>query len=152
MKPTKPGDAGTASTGSKGIASFAMARYTIAEAPDTSALLQSAKSEPKEVEDLDADLKIGSMVVGSMGVDSMGMPLYVPTNGEIVENEGVPEKVYATWLKDQLESENAFLQLPFTILVLLSFSVLGIAHLTQYSVLSVEWSLEFDIIENANFA
>lgn len=60
--------------------------------------------------------------------------------------------VYLSWVKNELDSENACLELPFTMVLLISFSCLAYLHLHQDQVLAVEGSLRFDIEENANFA
>jgi len=64
----------------------------------------------------------------------------------------VQQSVYLRWIKHQLDSESACLELPFTIMLLVSFSGLALYHLKQDIVFSVEEAIEFDIVENANFA
>jgi len=70
---------------------------------------------------------------------------------EEVEDK-LPLGVYLKWVKTELENEQACLELPFTIILLLSFSALAYLHLKQASVFNVEGAVEFDIMENANFA
>mmetsp|Transcript_29682 Transcript_29682/g.54020 ORF Transcript_29682/g.54020 Transcript_29682/m.54020 type:complete len:891 (-) Transcript_29682:54-2726(-) len=64
----------------------------------------------------------------------------------------VEEWIYVKWIKGQLDTENACLELPFTITLLVSFSCLALMHLSQQKVFAVERAVELDIIENANFA
>eukprot|EP00746_Dinoflagellata_sp_MGD_P085766 gnl/MRDRNA2_/MRDRNA2_33937_c0_seq2.p1 gnl/MRDRNA2_/MRDRNA2_33937_c0~~gnl/MRDRNA2_/MRDRNA2_33937_c0_seq2.p1 ORF type:complete len:966 (+),score=177.31 gnl/MRDRNA2_/MRDRNA2_33937_c0_seq2:160-2898(+) len=74
------------------------------------------------------------------------------TVDEMVEKEGVELHTYLSWIKSELDDENACLELPFTIILLISFSCLAIMHLAQHRVFSLEETIEFDIKENANFA
>jgi len=55
-------------------------------------------------------------------------------------------------VKNELDSESACLELPFTLLVLVSFSVFALLHLKQHETYVVEGSWKSDIEENANFA
>lgn len=64
----------------------------------------------------------------------------------------VEQSIYLKWIKNQLDGESACLELPFTIMLLLSFSGVALYHLKQDMVLAVEYAIEFDIAENANFA
>lgn len=64
----------------------------------------------------------------------------------------VPEGVYIQYVKNELDSESACLELPLTILLLLSFAGLAVFALSQDKVYSVEEAIVFDIQENANFA
>jgi len=59
---------------------------------------------------------------------------------------------YLTWIKNQIDEENACLELPFTLMLLISFSLLSLLHLKQDRVFVVENSLKFDLEENGNFA
>eukprot|EP00927_Polykrikos_kofoidii_P019342 TRINITY_DN19030_c0_g1_i2.p1 TRINITY_DN19030_c0_g1~~TRINITY_DN19030_c0_g1_i2.p1 ORF type:complete len:866 (-),score=138.98 TRINITY_DN19030_c0_g1_i2:486-3083(-) len=71
---------------------------------------------------------------------------------EIVSTDGVPQSVFLRYIKSEIENEQACLELPLTILLLISFSVLAVTLLRQDQVLAVEHAIEFDIGENANFA
>eukprot|EP00927_Polykrikos_kofoidii_P019341 TRINITY_DN19030_c0_g1_i1.p1 TRINITY_DN19030_c0_g1~~TRINITY_DN19030_c0_g1_i1.p1 ORF type:complete len:860 (-),score=125.80 TRINITY_DN19030_c0_g1_i1:263-2842(-) len=71
---------------------------------------------------------------------------------EIVSTDGVPQSVFLRYIKSEIENEQACLELPLTILLLISFSVLAVSLLRQNQVLAVEHAIEFDIGENANFA
>eukprot|EP00746_Dinoflagellata_sp_MGD_P152328 gnl/MRDRNA2_/MRDRNA2_83580_c0_seq3.p1 gnl/MRDRNA2_/MRDRNA2_83580_c0~~gnl/MRDRNA2_/MRDRNA2_83580_c0_seq3.p1 ORF type:complete len:863 (+),score=149.05 gnl/MRDRNA2_/MRDRNA2_83580_c0_seq3:151-2739(+) len=71
---------------------------------------------------------------------------------ERIAQEGIQQGIYLTWVKGELDNENACLELPFTIILLLSFSCLAVMHLRQDRVYSIEEAIEFDIVENANFA
>jgi hypothetical protein len=68
------------------------------------------------------------------------------------QRRGIPLGHYMTYVKDQVDKENSCLELPMTIILLLSFSALAIMHLKQDKVFAVEGALRFDIEENANFA
>lgn len=68
------------------------------------------------------------------------------------EDIKVPQKVYLKWIKNQMEDESACLELPLTIILLLSFSVSAVFHLKQDTVFSIEHGIKDDIVENANFA
>ncbi len=71
---------------------------------------------------------------------------------EELKQEGVVEKIYANWLKKELDDESACIELPFTILILLGFTILGTMRLRQHEVFAVEQAIAQDILENANFA
>jgi len=64
----------------------------------------------------------------------------------------VPQKIYLKWVRQQLEDEQACLELPLTILLLFSFSVMAVLSLNQDAVYAVEQAIEQDVIENSNFA
>jgi len=66
--------------------------------------------------------------------------------------ETVELGVYLGWVKSELDNESACLELPKTIILLMSFSILAIMHLKQDKVFSIEEAIRFDIEENANFA
>lgn len=68
------------------------------------------------------------------------------------EGDKVRLGLYMHWVKTELENESACLELPFTIILLISFSVLAYLHLQQAAVFNVEGLVKFDIEENANFA
>ena len=61
-------------------------------------------------------------------------------------------KVYLDYLKWEIDTESAFLELPLTILVLVSFAMLAMNILHQEQLYAIETAIERDIIENANFA
>lgn len=69
-----------------------------------------------------------------------------------VEEEGVAQSIYAQWIKDELQKEEACLELPFSIVFLTCFAMFALFYLSQHMVILVEDSIETDIIENANFA
>jgi hypothetical protein len=75
-----------------------------------------------------------------------------PKADKVVLDQGVEMNVYLEFIKNELETEANCLQLPMTILLLLSFAFLATAHLGQKQIYAVEESIEFDITENANFA
>jgi len=69
-----------------------------------------------------------------------------------LHRDGVKQSIYANWIKKELDSERSCLELPFTIVLLLSFSIMALKHLGQDEVLKVEDAIVNDIVENANFA
>ncbi|CAE6955787.1 Gars1 [Symbiodinium natans] len=71
---------------------------------------------------------------------------------ESIEEDGVAEKIYANWIKEELQKEAACLELPFSVVFLASFACFALGYLAQDVVMSVENSIETDITENANFA
>ncbi|CAJ1350550.1 unnamed protein product, partial [Effrenium voratum] len=74
------------------------------------------------------------------------------TYEDIVESEGVKQSVYLDYLKSEIDTENAFLELPLTILVLVSFAILAMNVMHQEQLFALEEAIERDLIENANFA
>jgi len=68
------------------------------------------------------------------------------------EEVTVPQNIYLKWVRQELEDEEACLELPFMILVLVSFTLMAVLSLNQHLVLSIEQAIEQDIRENANFA
>lgn len=71
---------------------------------------------------------------------------------ESLEENGVAESIYANWIKEELQKEEACLELPFSVAFLAAFAFFALGYLAQDVVMSVENSIETDIIENANFA
>eukprot|EP00434_Breviolum_minutum_P035410 symbB.v1.2.031347.t1/scaffold3626.1/size81632/4 len=71
---------------------------------------------------------------------------------ESLEENGVAESIYANWIKEELQKEAACLELPFSVAFLAAFAFFALGYLAQDVVMSVENSIETDIIENANFA
>lgn len=60
--------------------------------------------------------------------------------------------IYLSYVKNELDNENKCLELPFTFMLLMSFSYLALLHLSQSRVFIAEDAFVFDIEENANFA
>ncbi|CAK9060672.1 unnamed protein product [Durusdinium trenchii] len=82
-------------------------------------------------------------------------PLLNPSQGEAASEkpkDGVQLGIYLSWVKTELDNENACLELPFTLLVLISFSVFALLHLRQHETYVVEGFWKHDIEQNANFA
>ena len=71
---------------------------------------------------------------------------------EIVMTEGVPQSTYLGYIKRELDNENACLELPLTIIMLVSFLTLALFLLNQSQIFAVEEGVFLDIEENANFA
>lgn len=72
--------------------------------------------------------------------------------GKEKEKDQIRLGTYLTYVKSELENESKCLELPFSFLLLISFSLMALLHLGQDKVYTVEQSLRFDIVENANFA
>ena len=66
--------------------------------------------------------------------------------------EGVPQSTYLGYIKRELDNENACLELPLTIIMLVSFLTLALFLLNQSQIFAVEEGVYLDIEENANFA
>ncbi|CAJ1413661.1 unnamed protein product, partial [Effrenium voratum] len=66
--------------------------------------------------------------------------------------QAVPQKIYLKWVRQELADERACLELPFMIIVMISFTLMAVLALNQHTVLSVEQAIEQDILNNANFA
>ncbi|CAE7362846.1 unnamed protein product, partial [Symbiodinium necroappetens] len=64
----------------------------------------------------------------------------------------VPQSIYLSWIRQELDDEQACMELPFMILVVISFTLMAVLALSQHVVLSVEQAIEQDIMQNANFA
>lgn len=71
---------------------------------------------------------------------------------KVVAEDGVSQSVFLTYIKGELDSESACLELPLTILILVSFSILAMKLLRQDQIYALEDAIEFDISQNANFA
>mmetsp|Transcript_53689 Transcript_53689/g.125139 ORF Transcript_53689/g.125139 Transcript_53689/m.125139 type:complete len:839 (-) Transcript_53689:163-2679(-) len=76
----------------------------------------------------------------------------IPKEKEELSEFTVPQSIYLSWIRQELDDEQACLELPFIILVLLSFTFMSVLALSQHVVLSVEQAIENDILNNANFA
>jgi len=66
--------------------------------------------------------------------------------------DGIELGSYLAWVKNELETEAACLEMPFTFVLLISFSMLALLHLKQDRTFTVEGTWKFDLEENANFA
>eukprot|EP00930_Biecheleria_cincta_P068799 TRINITY_DN56629_c0_g1_i1.p1 TRINITY_DN56629_c0_g1~~TRINITY_DN56629_c0_g1_i1.p1 ORF type:complete len:895 (+),score=178.65 TRINITY_DN56629_c0_g1_i1:33-2717(+) len=83
-------------------------------------------------------------------------------HGSLIANHGIADLnehpgavelgTYLSWVKVELEHEAACLELPFTIILLISFSMLALLHLKQESTFVAEGAWKSDIANNANFA
>lgn len=68
------------------------------------------------------------------------------------DEQGLPMGMYLNWIKKEIDREQSCLELPLTIILLVSFSLLAMTHTQQHQVFAVEQAIEQDILENANFA
>ncbi|CAE8693926.1 unnamed protein product [Polarella glacialis] len=75
-----------------------------------------------------------------------------PPEFRATEEFSVPQNIYLSWVRQELDDEQACLELPFTILLLMSFAFMAVLGLSQDVVFSVEQAIEQDIVVNANFA
>lgn len=65
---------------------------------------------------------------------------------------GVKEGIYTKWIESELTKEEYCLELPLTILLLISFSVMALYHIHQPTISVMEEAIITDIVDNANFA
>jgi len=70
----------------------------------------------------------------------------------VARDHGVPSKILVEYLKSEIAEAEACRTLPFTMLLVISYALMAIAHDDAPNVRSVQDSLREDIIENANFA
>lgn len=68
------------------------------------------------------------------------------------EGTGTELGIYLAWVKRELDEESACLELPFTLLLLISFSVFALLHLKQHDTFAVEGAWKQELVQNANFA
>ncbi|CAE7910488.1 pkd-2, partial [Symbiodinium sp. KB8] len=76
----------------------------------------------------------------------------VTSCAEVATIVGVPQNVYLDYIRNEIDTEQNFLQLPWTILLLLSFTVLSMGLLQQDVEFALQEAYDRDIEENANFA
>jgi len=81
-----------------------------------------------------------------------GISLQRRKRKERKKTEGTPQNVYAKWIRGEIDREAACLELPFTVMLLMSFATLAISYVGQDTVNLVEYAIVTDILENANFA
>lgn len=74
------------------------------------------------------------------------------TAEEVAVNHGVTRQQFCEYLDGEIESTESCFSLPFTLVLVISYAMLAIAHDEAPSVNSVEDSIAVDIFENANFA
>ncbi|CAE8736463.1 unnamed protein product, partial [Polarella glacialis] len=70
----------------------------------------------------------------------------------VVSGQGVPQSTYLAYIKSEMDGEGACLELPMTILILVSFAILAANLIRQDQIYAAEEAVGFDISENANFA
>eukprot|EP00930_Biecheleria_cincta_P039376 TRINITY_DN27076_c0_g1_i1.p1 TRINITY_DN27076_c0_g1~~TRINITY_DN27076_c0_g1_i1.p1 ORF type:complete len:896 (+),score=167.46 TRINITY_DN27076_c0_g1_i1:68-2689(+) len=89
-----------------------------------------------------------------MGENDDGKSLLKVTQDETIvkPRDGIELGHYLSWVKNELETEAACLEMPFTFVLLISFSMLALLHLKQDRTFTVEGAWKFDLQENANFA
>jgi len=71
---------------------------------------------------------------------------------EISEKHGLPEQHVVGYLEREIAAADSCHSLPFTLLLVVSYTLMVIYHLQAPWVAAVEDSLRFDILDNANFA
>merc|ERR1719456_2049682 len=59
---------------------------------------------------------------------------------------------FMRWVAAQVETEASCMELPLTLILVLSFACLSIFHVQNHRIYGVEEAIEFDIEDNANFA
>lgn len=76
----------------------------------------------------------------------------VITTEEVAIEYGIPERHLVRYLRNEIKEAEACMSLPFTLLLVASFSVVAVSHDRASQVRSIEDSLEQDVRENANSA
>lgn len=71
---------------------------------------------------------------------------------EVARKHGVPQSELMKYLEQESEREDSCQSLPFTLLLVASYTLMAITHDQAPKVAAVEDSISFDIIDNANFA
>lgn len=74
------------------------------------------------------------------------------TANEVAVNYGVPDMALKKYLKGELEKEESCRTLPFTLLMVISYTLMVIGHDPVVPIHAVEHGVMFDVEENANFA
>lgn len=74
------------------------------------------------------------------------------TADEVASTYGVPRYLVVAYLEREINKAAACKSLPFTLLLVVSYACMAIAHMDAPTVRAVENSVSFDIEDNANFA
>lgn len=74
------------------------------------------------------------------------------TSEEVAEQYGIPQVDLVSYIKNEIKEAEACRSLPFTLLLVMSYSIMAYAHDDAVIVRAVEDSLVFDIDDNTNFA
>eukprot|EP00929_Paragymnodinium_shiwhaense_P119621 TRINITY_DN91520_c0_g1_i1.p1 TRINITY_DN91520_c0_g1~~TRINITY_DN91520_c0_g1_i1.p1 ORF type:complete len:1155 (-),score=290.49 TRINITY_DN91520_c0_g1_i1:126-3590(-) len=74
------------------------------------------------------------------------------TSEEIIKKYGVPRYLLMDSLQKEIDESNGCKSLPFTLLLVVSYSFMVIGHMNAPVLRDVEDSIGFDISDNANFA
>eukprot|EP00747_Dinoflagellata_sp_TGD_P142207 gnl/TRDRNA2_/TRDRNA2_176215_c0_seq2.p1 gnl/TRDRNA2_/TRDRNA2_176215_c0~~gnl/TRDRNA2_/TRDRNA2_176215_c0_seq2.p1 ORF type:complete len:680 (+),score=114.10 gnl/TRDRNA2_/TRDRNA2_176215_c0_seq2:141-2180(+) len=74
------------------------------------------------------------------------------SSDEVARVHGVPHKILVEYIQGEIDEAEACQTLPFTLLLVISYAMMSIAHDDAEKIRAVEDSVEFDIEENANFA
>lgn len=121
----------------------------------------------KEIQDLDKELPATHKIdtegkhmlqrsvfewINDDGSGFRGRTHQTITAAEVAERWGIPERHLIKYLRDEETEAEACKMLPFTLILVCSFSTMAIAHDNATAVRSIEDSLEVDILDNANWA
>lgn len=71
---------------------------------------------------------------------------------DVARLHGVPAKHLVKYIRGEIEEAEACCSLPFTLLLVVSYAIMAVAHDDAITIRAVEDSLKEDIINNANFA
>lgn len=71
---------------------------------------------------------------------------------EVVQKWGVPESIFVAYLDKEISSTESCQSLPFTLLLVISYTLMAVYHDDAPLVNAVEDSIGHDIADNANFA
>jgi len=74
------------------------------------------------------------------------------TADEVANEYGAPRYLVIDYLQHEINQASSCKSLPFTILLVVSYACVAIAHMDAPTVRAVEHSVSFDIEDNANFA
>lgn len=71
---------------------------------------------------------------------------------QVAQEYGVPQAHLLKYLKNEIKEAEACQSLPFTLALVVSYSVMAITHNDAVTIRAVEDSLAFDVDDNSNFA
>jgi len=74
------------------------------------------------------------------------------TAEEVANDYGIPTKMFRAYVNQEIAEQDSCTALPFTLLLVVAYCLVVIAHDDAPAVNAVEDSIGFDIAENANFA
>merc|ERR1719486_978692 len=84
---------------------------------------------------------------GTVHSQALGLQSMIPSDqkekrGYHIRQNGVKMGIYTSWIREELDKEEACMELPFTITMLVAFSLMATFHLRQDSVMIVENAIQ----------